>query len=428
MFKTGVHITLTVLMLSAFFAFTRPSQLLLQSKTEPDTEFRVNYGIPTTWYANYGPIMHPSGVRLNSIGLDFICQDLYTRKAGVGREIYDILIKDEAPMLRAYLYPPLMPYMMSWLLLVNRQQAIAIFSLFILISVFVLSYLFLKHFSRNKNSNTLNAAIAFLLTTSYPVLFAYERGNNDILVLWIVAGAFLAVAKEKWFILGMLLSLATLLKLYPAIIAAGFGVSAIVLVAVGLVKNRKFLSPGLQIIGGGIAGALLVLIPLYDSYRYFLTDHFSRNTEHFAYVDRWSPLNHSLIFIFKKNGMIMGALLFLSASIALTLSFLKNKKETLLFSFCFLAAISTYLFPIESVDYNWFLALPLVACLTYRADEDEWFKKPGLLLFLLGSLLPRDMLQYLHLDMSDFPIFIVLQAAGLAVIAVSLLKEAFSKN
>jgi hypothetical protein len=329
-------------------------------------------------------------------------------------------------MMRAYLYPPLMPYAMSWLLLISRPQAIAIFSLFILVSVFILSYSFLTYFSANKGSNAVNSVIAFLLTMSYPVLFAYERGNNDILVLWIIAGGFLAVIKEKWFILGLLLSLATLLKLYPAVIAAGFGISALALVATGL-KNRKFLSPGLQIIGGGLLGAAVVLIPLYDSYRFFLTEYFFKNTTHLSYVERWNPLNHSLNFAFKQNGMILGGLLFLSGTVSLMAAFFKNKKETLLFSFCFLATISTYLIPIESIDYNWFLALPLVACLTYRAENDDWFKKPGLLLFLAGSVLPRDLLQYFLSDLS-LPIFLVLQTAGLTVIALSLLKESFSKN
>jgi DNA replication protein DnaC len=71
MFKTGVHITLGVLMLSAFLAFTRPSYLLLQSHVELDTEFKVNYGIPTSWYGTPSA-PHAVGVRTNSIRLDFL--------------------------------------------------------------------------------------------------------------------------------------------------------------------------------------------------------------------------------------------------------------------------------------------------------------------------------------------------------------------
>lgn len=425
---------LGILLGSAALALLQPAVVPLRGGTSMDRALSVNYGIPPLRWIQVQvppsqaiPGTGAQYLKLPAIGLDYICVDTYLRCAGPGRDIYSAVCPGD-PLKRPFQYPPLMAYMFAWVPLLPVLNAIGIWSSFILICIFAATWILAFLVQRMGGSNVPCSPIitALLLTSAYPSVFAFDRGNNDVWILLCYSAAAAALLSGRNLWVGLMVAVSVMLKLYPAPLAVACAFIALTT----LMRNR---ARALSLLLGLIGGIAVVLVPLFDAYRFFVFEHYPKTTSYD--IIPGSALDHSLVVSYGHVGMAIGLLLWIAAVVVWTRSELgldpsKSRQSRILLSFCYLAALCTYLFPrTESFDYNLITAFPLLICLAYtavRPGAAGWWFKFGTVLWTAGIALPR----WINASVFGFPersfsVFLVMQAAGLICLAAYLLFESF---
>lgn len=119
-------------------------------------------------------------------------------------------------------YPPFVTVVLLPLTVFPSHVAYEIFALLIACSLFIMIYACLRehgeYLSRN-NVALLSLVVAALLLQTYPVNFALERGNNDIVAAAFAALGLLALSRNAWLRAVILLAIAVQFKIYFAILA-----------------------------------------------------------------------------------------------------------------------------------------------------------------------------------------------------------------
>lgn len=407
---------------------------MVAARSDIGYRMRVDFSVPAGWGYKYDFTRPYQTMTPGSIGLDFMCQDLYLRCAGTGMKVYQTYCPGD-PYERPFLYPPLMAKMMIWLKLLDTRKAVGLWSLFILASLLGLSLWGLWRMARrNQDPISLKELFlpAFLLAASYPALFAFERGNNDVLVLWLLFAMMECFLRRRFGALGFLAMTAFLLKIYPllpaAAIGAWFAAECWAFIRSGRFPWREMGS--LKALGGMLAAGVLFFAPLYREYHYFWTVHFPRCTAHWAQWTGMPVYNHALAFAYGRWGFWLGIILAVAGIVSFGLqgargfSSLKRDpaaEDVALMAFFYLAGLSTFLsYRTESYDYNLIVLLPLFCLMAFReARRYQILCTAGMAALLLGYAMPRwtgMLFQTPGKGFFSLPLF--LETGGLLILAV----------
>lgn len=275
---------------------------------------------------------------------------------------------------RDMFYPPALYWSFSWLRLVSFETGVALWSIVIggglLLS---LGAWIPARVWRDPGAGGIGLFLG-LLTAQFPVLFAMERGNNDILVLLAWTGAlrlYLAGAAPA---AGFLSVVAVGLKLYPvfacAILLIGFGWSSIGSTG-QLQRFAKYAA------GGGLA-AVVMLAAFYQQTRIYIADQLPR----FAGAPRLPPLVFSHTLDGLASGWRSWALkVALLALWGVTAARRLRQDPALVFAGAL--AISTF-FSSVSFDYNLLTTYPLLVLLFLRSRGDDRLGALAFALLVMG--------------------------------------------
>jgi hypothetical protein len=253
-------------------------------------------------------------------------------------------------------YPPLLYWSFAWTRLLTFEAAGQVFTVVVAVGTALATAAWLPLSTRERPAGVLDGLFAGLLLAQFPLVFAVERGNNDVLPLlgwtaaaWLLASGRMAAA-------GALAGLSAVYKLYPAFacLVAGLGLAA---EALRRAEARRGFA--LFTAGGGLAvlAGLVVVWP--DSVVYF--------TETMPRIARLAPdpahFAHPLRNLSPAwGGWALGAPLLLAWCAAAAWIFARDPMLVLAGGL----AISTY-FAGTSWDYNLITAYPLLVLLFRRA-------------------------------------------------------------
>ena len=142
------------------------------------------------------------------------------------------------PFQRNMVYPPILYRSFFWLSFLSFSVALAVWTLVIIFSFLLAGFILSMAMQKESLSvRPLYFWVAWLLLgMQVPLLFAIERGNNDIYVLLLFSSGLYLAQKDNWMGVGALLALVTAYKLYPV-----FLVMNVVLVAFKVRKAKPLL-------------------------------------------------------------------------------------------------------------------------------------------------------------------------------------------
>lgn len=253
-------------------------------------------------------------------------------------------------------YPPMLFWSFAWTRLVSLQAG---YLIWVAVSVGAVLLASKAWVSKGRHDGTV-AIFAVLLLFQFPMLFALERGNNDVLVVvvWTVSALLFMSGRFGWS--GLAAGLAVALKLYPAV--------AVVVVGSGLLWmawHHRAWRPLMLFALGCIGVVLIAGVALFEQTMLWLAGEFKVLMAS-GYVP--STANHALAGIVPG-----GAGWFLSLPLLVVWMFASARRlqsdPALLFAGAL--AISTY-FSSLSNDYNLITAYPLLIMLFIRATSAPW--------------------------------------------------------
>lgn len=253
---------------------------------------------------------------------------------------------------RSLVYPPAMYAAFAWTRLFSFQVAYRLWFFSILLILGFAAWTWARE-RKAKRLDLRYWGIFILMMPQYPTVFALERGNNDALVVLAWTLAFGCFQKNLFFILGVLLGLAILVKLYP--------VFAVTVLLAGLLFQINERQRGNLLLALTLTLGLGFWGPWNQSQVYF-----------FEVLPHWAKTlnepglsNHSILAFFPDRlgggyGLCLTLLLFWVRS---SLQFFRSDPALI---FAGSLAMTTY-FSGVSEDYNLLTTYPLLWLLTVRA-------------------------------------------------------------
>ncbi|WP_157765604.1 hypothetical protein [Halobacteriovorax marinus] len=303
---------------------------------------------------------------------------------------------------RAFVYPPLLFYSTYWVgSFKSFESARLTWRVFIVIGLIVSLFLW----SSNIRNFLFCVPFVLLLFLQFPLLFALERGNNDILVVILWSLAFYFYKKENFFLTGALAVSCVFMKVYPLF---AFGVISIGFL-VDFIKYEK--REVLRYLWGVIISSTIILLAFRELWFSWLL----RVSQFSGRTMTASHLNHSMQYLFDLN--VIGKLLFLILVALWGAHFIYANRENRITSFAGALALTTYFSPV-SYDYNLITTYPLFYVLTERLIKKFDIKTGAVLLLLLvGIALHRGL--FFWGDLSGFKFHLFLQVLALILIAMN---------
>jgi hypothetical protein len=283
---------------------------------------------------------------------------------------------------REFVYPPLLFQSAKWVGLFSTFESarLAWRSLIILgtlVSIFVWM---------GKLSSFIKVLpFTVLLFLQFPMIFALERGNNDILVLLTWTLSYFLFSKKRFFFSGMAAAACVLMKVYPlfafSIILGGLSLEFLrekyLIGESGSEKKVKHFT-----VGAIVSGAIIIICfkDLWYSW-YLRVSHFSDFQMIVSY------LNHSVQYF--SSSKIVGKLIFLTMMIIWVLHFIYTQKNKKVVSFAGALAVTTY-YSAVSYDYNLITVYPLILLsILHLYKNFEWKRYMVLIGLLAGVILHR---------------------------------------
>lgn len=257
--------------------------------------------------------------------------------------------------LREMRYPPILYWAFAWTRLLTFEAAGQLFMVVVAVGTVAAVAWWLWRGAGEPRGEAADGLFAGLLLAQYPLLFAIERGNNDVVPLLLWTGAAHLHATGRRGAAGALGGLAAIAKLYPAfaclVVAVGAGAQAL---------RRPGARRGFAAFAAG--GVLAVVagfaVVWSDSVAYF-TVHLPRIA---ALAPGLAPYAHPLRNLWEAGGgWALGAPLLLAWCAAAALVFERDAELV----FAGGLAISTS-FAATSWDYNLITAYPLLVVLFRR--------------------------------------------------------------
>lgn len=255
---------------------------------------------------------------------------------------------------RAYVYPPALFHAFTWVRWLSFDAAVKVWTVAQVIVMVAIGVAWAR-IGRLPRTGWRWLALSVLwviLLIQYPMIFALERGNNDVLplALWSLSALWFTLARPA--AAGGAAGLAATLKVYPAL-------SAIV-IAVGMLKQpRRLLVPFAL---GGLTVTVLVSLIWFDETVTYLTEALP------TFAGREAP--ELRIFSHTLSALPAPSLVIIVLALALVGSWIAaawvgiDRNPGLVFAGAL--AISTYLSS-TSWDYNLITVYPLVLLVTARA-------------------------------------------------------------
>jgi hypothetical protein len=269
-------------------------------------------------------------------------------------------------------YPPALYWAFAWVRPLTAEAVVFIWTSVVAIGTFV-SLLAFAPAARWRGDGRLGL-FAGLLLVGYPLLFALERGNNDVLVLLCWAGALVAWQAGRAGLAGAAIGLSVALKVYPAMGALPLAVA--VLVDLALRPERR--AAALRFAAGGLAGVLVPALLLLGQTRTWAT---VKLPEFAGIVPGPSHFSHSLAgALAPSSPRLLQAILLLAWAAAAVRRWRDDPALVLAGG---LAASTS--FAGVSFDYNLITALPLLLVQFQRATAGgRW--RPALDAALVAGL------------------------------------------
>lgn len=274
-------------------------------------------------------------------------------------------------------YPPLLYWAFAWTRLLTFEAAGQLFMVVVAVGTLAAVAWWLWRGTGEPGADAADGLFAGLLMAQYPLLFAVERGNNDVvpLLLWTAAAHLYGGGRRG--AAGVVGGLAAITKLYPAFACLVVAVGAAVQAVRRSGARRGFVAFAL---GGVVAVVAGFVVVWSDSVDYF-TVHLPRIA---ALRPSPAPFAHPLQNLWAAGGgWVLGVPLLLSWCAASALTFERDPE----LSFAGGLAISTY-FAGVSWDYNLITAYPLLVLLFRRmaAPGAGWLPFALLMIGLVGMV------------------------------------------
>ena len=317
------------------------------------------------------PFLDTLGVDLQNLYLFHHCSGANNPYLLTGAQCGD-------PFGRDMFYPPLMYFAFAWTRLVGFPFATGIWAAFLGASSLICLWAWLPSRVWRTLGGMRPWLLLLALLAQYPMAFAIERGNCDILPLigWTLAFRLWLAERPAWS--GFAAGAAVALKLYPAFACA--------IVAVGVlgvaIRERKGWRTLAWFGLGGVAAPALALLAFLEQSKDYLRDELPRfaaqETGLTIFLHTLRALQPERSWVFP----VTSACLFGCWAYA---SFRHLRRDPALV-FAGALAMTTY-FARTSYDYNLITAYPVLALLALRALEgDGRVALKNLLLSGLGIL------------------------------------------
>lgn len=270
--------------------------------------------------------------------------------AATGRACLDALGRDMA-------YPPPLYWAFAWTRLLTFEAAATAWMTVVALGTLaaVLAWIPARAWAAPGAGRI--GLLAGLLLAQFPLAFALERGNNDVLVLVLWTAAALLWVRGRPAAAGFAAALAAALKLYPAFACAGLALGAVVAAA----RDRAW-RPTLRLAVGASGALALAVLPLLGQWRTYL----ERQLPAFAaYRPGLTWYGHPLhTALPAADGWLLKAPLAAAWALAAARD-LRRDPDLVLAG---LLAASSY-FAGTSWDYNLVTAFPLLAVQGLRATR-----------------------------------------------------------
>jgi hypothetical protein len=264
------------------------------------------------------------------------------------------------PSARDMFYPPLLYWSFVWVRLFSFKVATKIWC-----TAIVLVMVPLARIWTDERVGWRAWVFWILLVAQFPVGFAVERGNSDVLVVLVWSLALALRGRPFW--CGALMGVAVLLKLYPLL--------AVVVVVVGVLGEAfrgRSVRALWQIGAGGLVAAALGVALCWRQTLTYLHDQLPRFSNFHAYLTPYGHPMPALTAPDRAPATALSAILVVTWCVAA----LRRWRRDPVLIFAGGLAISTY-FAVTSFDYNLITVYPLLLVLFLRTG---W--KPALLLLL----------------------------------------------
>jgi hypothetical protein len=264
---------------------------------------------------------------------------------------------------RGMVYPPLLYVSFAWLRLVSFDAATWIWGTATVIAALLSGFLWLT--AADRAHRPAGFVFWIVLCTQFPMLFALERGNNDIVVLVLWSWSFLFFRRERFAAAGAVAAVSATYKVYPS-----FGVLTVV---VALMVSRH-VGVGRFIVGAGIAAVSVTLVLFAPTVSFALE----------VLPDFGEPMPPLELYSHAVPGLWSGwiplALMGLLVAIWASVGWIGFDPAVV---FAGALAITTYLSPI-SWDYNLLTVYPLLLVVFLRAYDRVSVLDPAVWLLALG--------------------------------------------
>lgn len=238
---------------------------------------------------------------------------------------------------RAMKYPPLLYWSFAWTRFFEFEIALRIWAGFIVVSLLAALLVWSER-------RIADVAFALLLLLHFPSLFALERGNNDVFVVFLWSLSLVALQRGEPFWSGLIAGIAVAAKVYPIL--------AVATVAVAMRERMRFLL-------GVIAAGLLSLTAFpRDTLQYLdvLRAFAAERPEGFVFA-------HGLPTFFPPAITVLLAMsMLVTWGVSARRLFARNDAPL---AFAGALAIATF-FARTSYDYNLITAYPLMVTLFSR--------------------------------------------------------------
>ncbi|MGC4121490.1 MAG: glycosyltransferase 87 family protein [Myxococcales bacterium] len=253
-------------------------------------------------------------------------------------------------------YPPALYFSFTWTRLCSLPTAIRIWAAVIVLGTLACLGAWLPRAGWRRVGWPEAATFCLMLAAQFPVVFAAERGNSDVIVLAQWTLAMVLMRANRPFTSGLAAGAAAATKLYPVF---GCLVTGVGLVARG-VGDRKELPRLLRYFAGGVAAVVLLVLAFLPQTRSYLDDELPR------YARDVTPLfvySHSLQHVFAQKELAYGLFALLAGVWTVAAARFLQRDPT--FVFAGGLAIATY-WASTSYDYNLLVTFPLLLLLFAR--------------------------------------------------------------
>lgn len=272
---------------------------------------------------------------------------------------------------RDMLYPPLLYWLFGWTRWLRYGAASHVWTVVVALGTLFSTMAWAPRDTWRGAMGGRTGLFLGLLLAQFPLVFALERGNNDVIVLATWTGAIWLYRQERVAAAGALAGLGAILKLYPAFACVVVGVGLVVQ-AIRQAEHRRRL---LTFASAGVAVIVLGFLATYEQSLFYLKVTLPRTA---ALAPPLTYFGHPLRTLWDLwGGWALSVPLLVAWCVASALTL--RRDPSLVFAGAL--AISTY-FAQTSWDYNLITTFPLLLVLFLRASASG--SRASFALLLLG--------------------------------------------